>query len=102
MGKKSQMLLITLVFLIIMLAPLILGKFFPLLKVMIMFYLALIIFLFVRRILGTGILSYLVSGILIYIFVIKFYYLAVPVYMLYLIGSMMLSGIIIFGLQKHG
>jgi len=56
---------------------------------------------FVRNILGTGLLSYIVSGVIIYIFVIRFYYLAVPVYMLYVISSMALSGIIIFGLQKH-
>ena len=65
-------------------------------------YFCLIIFTFVRGVLGSGILTYIVSGLLIYIFVIKMWWLFAPAYMLYLIGSMMLSGIIIFGLQKHG
>lgn len=101
-GSRGQFALMILVFLIIMLLPIVLSWIFPIFDVLIKFYLALVVFMFVRAILGAGVLSYVVAGILIYIFVIKLFPLFAAGYMLYLIASLMLSGIIIFGLQKHG
>lgn len=98
---RGQIELMILVFLLIMFVPLILGWVFPIFGLIIKAYLAITIFLFVRNFLGTGLVSYVVAGILIYIFIIRLWVLFVPGYMLYLIVSMMLSGIIIFGLQKH-
>ena len=102
MGSRGQFGLMILVFLIIMLLPIVLSWVFPIFDVLIKFYLALVVFMFVRAILGAGVLTYVVAGILIYIFVIKLFALFAAGYMLYLIASLMLSGIIIFGLQKHG
>ena len=101
MKMKGQFALMIIVFLVIMLLPLVLGRIFPFFELILKVYLALVIFLFVRNIMGSSVVSYLISGLLIYIFLIRLYFLAVPVYMLYIISSMMLSGIIIFGLQKH-
>ena len=97
---NSNFLIIILVFAIIMLLPILFSVSFPIIKLIIMAYFALLIFVFVRNILGASILTYVVSGLLIYILVVKFWYLFAPAYMLYLIGSMFLSGLIIFGLQK--
>ena len=97
---NTNFLIIILVFAIIMLLPIMFSVSFPIIKLLIMGYFALLIFVFVRNILGASILTYVVSGLLIYILVVKFWYLFAPAYMLYLIGSMFLSGLIIFGLQK--
>ena len=102
MGSRGQFGLMILVFLIIMILPLVLAWVFPIFDILLKFYLALVVFMFVRAILGGGVLTYVVAGILIYIFVIKLFPLFAAGYMLYLIASLMLSGIIIFGLQKHG
>lgn len=93
--------IIVAVFLVIMLLPLGLSKVFPIFQLLIMGYFSLVVFMFVRNILGNSILTYVVSALLIYILVIKLMYLFATFYMLYLIGSMFLSGLIIFGLQKH-
>lgn len=64
-------------------------------------FLAISIFMFVRNFTGDGVVTYVIAGILIWIFLFKLYIIFTMGYMLYLIVSMMLSGIIIFGLQKH-
>ncbi len=97
---NTNFLTIILVFVLIMLLPIVFSVSFPIIKLIIMAYFALLIFIFVRNILGNSILTYVISGLLIYILVVKFWYLFAPAYMLYLIGSMFLSGLIIFGLQK--
>ena len=97
---NAYMLKLILVFGIILLLPIFFSVSFPLIKLLLMGYFSLLIFVFVRGVLGDSILTYIISGLLIYIAVIKFWYLLAPFYMLYLIGSMFLSGIIIFGLQK--
>ena len=93
-------LIIIAVFLVIMIIPLLLAGFSNTIRLIMMAYFALLIFMFVRNILGNSLLTYIISGILIYILVVKFWFLFAPAYMLYLIGSMFLSGLIIFGLQK--
>lgn len=98
---RGQMLPIILVFLAIMLVPLFLGWAIPELGLIIKVFLAFVIFNFVKNIMGNGLITYVVAGILIYIFIIKLYWLFAPGYMLYLIAAFMLSGLIIFGLQKH-
>lgn len=100
--ERGQIGIMILVFIVIMILPLILSGLFPIFDILIKFYFILIIFFFVRGILGSGMLTYVISGVLIYIFVIKLFPIFAVGYMLYLIASLMLSGIIIFGLQKHG
>ncbi|NYZ80127.1 hypothetical protein H0N95_02650 [Candidatus Micrarchaeota archaeon] len=101
MKMRGQIELMIIVFLLIMFVPILLGWAFPLFGLIFKAYLAITIFLFVRNFLGTGVVSYVVAGVLIYIFIIKLWVLFASSYMLFLIVSMMLSGIIIFGLQKH-
>jgi len=101
MASRGQLGTLIIVFLVIMLLPLILSSIFPVFDLLIKFYFALIIFLFVRTILGSGLVTYVLSFVLIYIFVVRLFPLFSAGYMLYLVASLMLSGIIIFGLQRH-
>jgi uncharacterized membrane protein len=98
----APMILLLLIFLVIMIVPLILGELFPVFKWILMLYFCVTIFMFVKGVLGGGILTFIVSGILIYIFVIQMYTFFVAGYMLYLVASLGLSGIIIFGLPRGG
>ena len=71
----------------------------PIINIMFRFYMIIVIFSFVRRILGDGMASYAVTGVLAYIFVWRLWVLAAGVYITYIIMSFMLGGIIIFGLE---
>jgi hypothetical protein len=98
----APLILMIAVFAVIMLLPLLLAEVFEEFKWLLIAYFCIIIYMFVKRILGSGLVTYVVSGILIYIFVFQLFHLFTSLYMLYLIvGVFGLSGIIIFGLQKH-
>ena len=101
-GFLPPMILLLLVFVVIMIIPLVLAELFDTFKWLLIAYFCITVFLFVKRILGGGIITYIVSGILIYIFVIRLFYLFVPLYMLYLVVSLGLSGIIVFGMPGRG
>ena len=101
-GFLPPMILLLIVFGVILLIPLVLAQFSDTFKWLLVAYFCITVFLFVKRILGGGIISYIVSGILIYIFVIRLFYLFVPLYMLYLVVSLGLSGIIVFGMPGRG
>jgi hypothetical protein len=101
-GFLPPMIILLLIFLFIMMLPLLLAWIFPEFGWLLKVYFSIIIFSFVRRILGGGIMTYIVSGILIYIFVFQLFWLFTPVYMLYLIVGMGLSGILVFGLPGRG
>lgn len=92
-------LVLIVIFGIIMIAPLVIGKFFPVVDLLIKGYFALIIIMFVRNILGGGVLGYGIGLVLVYIFVIKVYPLFAAGYMLYLVVALGLSSIIFFGFQ---
>ena len=96
------MIILLLIFLFIMMLPLLLSWIFPQFEWMLKVYFSIIIFSFVRRILGGGIMTYIVTGILIYIFVFQLFWLFTPMYMLYLIVGLGLSGILIFGVPGRG
>lgn len=101
-GFLPPILMIALVFIFLMALPIILGTLNPTFKWIMIAYFCMVVFLFVRRILGGGILTFVISGILIYIFVIQMWQAFAAVYMLYLLVNFMLSGILIFGLQGTG
>ncbi len=86
----------------LMLLPIVLAEFFPIIKIILVGFFCIGIYSFVRNMIGPGILSYVIAGILIYILVIRLWYLYASVYMVYLIASLGLSGIIMFGLQGVG
>jgi hypothetical protein len=96
---KGQVLIFIITFGFLMILPLILGTIFPEIGWLIQLYLALTIYLFVKNILGDGIPTWVISLILIYILVIRLYPLFAAGYVLYLVASLGLSGIIFFGLQ---
>jgi len=102
MGFLPPMILLLFILLFVMLLPLLLAKIFPEFDWILKAYFSIIIFSFVRRILGGGIMTYIVSGILIYIFVFQLFWLFTPAYMLFLIVGLGLSGIIVFGLPGRG
>jgi len=102
MGFLPPMILLLFILLFVMLLPLFLAKIFPEFDWILKAYFSIIIFSFVRRILGGGIMTYIVSGILIYIFVFQLFWLFTPAYMLFLIVGLGLSGIIVFGLPGRG
>ena len=93
------MLIILGIFLVVIGGGVLIIKFVPILNIMFRFYMVITIFSFTRRILGPGTPSYIVTGILAYIFVWRLFEVATGVYLTYLIMSFALSGIIIFGLQ---
>lgn len=96
------MILLLIVFGVILLIPLVLAEISDTFKWLLIAYFCITVFLFVKRILGPGILTYIVAGILIYIFVIRLFTLFTVMYTLYLIVSLGLSGILVFGLPSGG
>lgn len=96
----TAMILFVIIFVFLMLMPILFAELFPIVKLLMLGYFCLIIFTFVRGIMGAGALTYLISGILIYIFVWKLWPLFAAGYMLFLIMAFGLSGIIVFGLPR--
>ncbi len=101
-GFLPPMILLVVIFLVIMALPILLAYLIPTFKWILIAYFCIIVFMFVRRILGSGLVTYILSGILIYIFVIQMWQAFAALYMLYLVVSFGLSGIIIFGLPSGG
>lgn len=101
-GFIPPMVLLLIIFGVILLIPLVLVQLSSTFKWLLIAYFCITVFLFVKRILGPGILTYIVSGILIYIFVIRLFELFTVMYTLYLIVSLGLSGILVFGLPSGG
>ena len=102
MALPKTMVIIIIAFAIIMVAPLFLAEFFPIFKYVMLGFFCISIYTFVRNILGPGFLAYIISGVLIYILVIRLWQYFAMGWMLYALGIFGLTGIIIFGLQKHG
>ncbi|MFH0986951.1 MAG: hypothetical protein V1911_02770 [Candidatus Micrarchaeota archaeon] len=98
---NTSFLVILGVFAFIILLPTLLSSADARIAMIVKFFLMVEVFIFVRMITGGGLLTYVISAILIYILIFRFYELFASVHMLYLIAAMGLSGIIIFGLQKH-
>ena len=94
--------LLIIVFAAIMMAPLLLGMWTDTIKLLIQGYLAVNIFMFVRGFIGPGVLCYALSGILIYIFIVRLYWLYTPAYMLYLVVGLGFSSILFFGIPAGG
>ena len=93
--------LVILIFAVIIGGILLLGVAVPEIGLLFQVFLAFVIFSFVSRMLGQGLLTYIISAILIYILVIRFYYLFAAGYIFYLIVATSIGSIILFGLQKH-
>ena len=96
------LLLLVGIILVIMILPLAATQLSPELNILIQLYFALSIFMFVRGMVGGGLLSYILSGILIYIFVIRLFPIFAAGYMLYLVASLGLTSILFFALQPSG
>jgi len=98
----APMILLVVIFLFLMILPIFFSFLSPTFKWLMIAYFCIMVYLFVKRILGGGMISYIVSGVLIYIFVIQLWWLFAAAYMLYLIAGLGLSGIIVFGLPSGG
>ncbi len=71
----------------------------PIFRILFQFYILVIIYSFVRMVIGTRITTYIITGILFYIFGIRLLPVTAGVWSTYIIMAYMLSGMIIFGLQ---
>ena len=80
----------------------IMGIKIPLIDLLFKAFISLTIFFFVQRMIGGGILTYVIAGALIYILVFtNIYWLFAPAFVLYTLVGAGLTGIILFMLQKH-
>jgi len=102
MGLPKTMIVIIIAFIVVMVLPLFLAEFFPIFKYTMLGFFCISIYTFVRNIIGPGLLCWVISGVLIYILVIRLWQYFVAGWMLYALGIFGLTGIIIFGLQSHG
>jgi len=79
--------------------PIILAEAFPVLKIMLLAFFCYEIYKFVEARVGGGVLTYVLSGILIYVFVIVLWPLLVASYFFTVIVGLGLFGPILFQLQ---
>ncbi|MBI1973870.1 hypothetical protein HYS54_03570 [Candidatus Micrarchaeota archaeon] len=98
----TAMLAFIVIFGVLMLIPVLIGLSNPLFKWVFMAFMAISIFTFVTRIIGMGWLAYVISAILIYIFVVNLWWLLLPGTVLYFLIAFGLSGIILFSLPHGG
>jgi len=75
--------------------------FFPIADIIMRIILALMIFIMVRGYLGDGIPSLIVSGILVYILVIKWAYFTAAIYVLYFLMGLSFLSVIVWGLGMN-
>lgn len=92
--------LLIIVFALIMLAPILIGTLSPEIKLIMQGFFAVSIFLFVRGFLGPGLLAYAISGVLIYIFAWRLWWLFSAGYMIYMVIGFGLTSFIFFALQR--
>lgn len=81
---------------IILLVPLIIY-YYPIAKYIIMVIIAFFIFEIVARALGNNILTYVVTGVLLYFIIYKYFYLSTSVFLLYLLLSVGFTSVVIWG-----
>jgi hypothetical protein len=96
-----MMVMLIVVFLILMILPIIAWQFFPIIEILLKAYFCLIIFMFVRNILGGGVLSYAIAAVLIYVFIIKLGTLFTMGYMIYMLMGFGLTGILMFIMPRQ-
>lgn len=100
-GFLPFMPLIILVFGIIMLIPIMLGMVNDTFLWIMRGFFALTIYFFVAGVMGKGMLTWVLSGILIYIFVWRLWYLFAAGYMLFMVLGFGFGSVIFFGLQQR-
>jgi len=92
-------LLIVVALLVVVMIPPLVMMLFPMADIIIRIILAFLIFTTVRGYLGSGIPTIIVSGVLIYLLVIKWAYFTAAAYVaLYFLLSLQVFSIIIFGI----
>jgi hypothetical protein len=101
MNEKANILLMILVaFIIIALIPPLILYVFPPASFVMQLILSLLIYMTVRGYLGDGIITLMVSGLLIYIIVIKHLYLATSIYIFfYILMAFQFISVVIWGLN---
>lgn len=96
------MMMLFIVFGILMLLPFVASFIMPWFKYIMMGFFCILIYTFVRGIIGPGAMTWVISLVLIYIFVWKFWWLFAPAYMIYMIVGFGLASVIIFALPHGG
>lgn len=91
-----------LVFLVLIVGGTLLISNVPILSLLFQLYFIVLIYGFVRGMLGGGAVSLVVTALLAYIFVIRFWYFTAATWIVYLLISFGLTSIIFFGLQPMG
>lgn len=100
MNEKGNM-LIVIVFLligIVVLLPLLMAV-FPPLDIIVRIILVFSIFMTVRNFLGNGVLTIIISGILIYFLVIKWWWIGASGWMAITLASLGVFGVVVWGSQ---
>lgn len=82
----------------IALLPPLIMKMFPLADLLFRIVMVFLIFSIVRGYLGEGIMTWVISGVLIYFLVIKYAYFTASVYVLQILLGVGFASVIIFGL----
>ena len=96
-----MILFIFIAFVVLLLIPPIVMKLFPVADIIIRIVLVLLIFTTVRGYLGGGILSLVISGVLIYFLVIKWAYFTASAYVLYFLLGLSFMSVIIWGIGMN-
>lgn len=91
-----------LVLLVIIVGGTLLLGYTPIISLLFQLYMIVVIYGFVRGMLGGGAASLIITAILSYIFVIRFWYLTASLWIVYLLISFGLTSVIFFGLQPSG
>jgi len=103
MNEQGNMLVfIFIAFLGLLLLPPIIMKLFPAADIIMRIILILTIFMTVRGYLGSGILSLVISGVLIYFLVIKWAYFTASLYVFfYFIMTFAITSVVIWGIGMN-
>ena len=100
--KGNMILFIFIAFLILALIPVIVMKVFPAADIIIRIILIFLIFSTVRGYLGQGVLSLIISGVLIYFLVIKWAYFTASMYIFFFfIMTFALTSVVIWGIGMN-
>jgi len=102
MNRQGNLIVFILIaFVVLALIPPLIMVFFPLADIIMRIILALMIFMMVRGYLGDGVLSLIVSGVLIYFLVVKWAYFTASAYVLYFLLGLSFMSVIIWGIGMN-
>lgn len=99
-GTKS-FLIVMLIMAFFLIGPIVLAEAFPVIKIMLLAFFSYEIYKFVEEKLGKNVLTYVIAGLLIYIFVVVLWPFFMAAYFLSVIIAIGLMSPILFTFQVH-